>query len=516
MHNNYFFLKRLKDALKPKLTGLYVQSCFSQEKDELLIEFGFKTQAFFIRASLQPTVAQLSFPATYNRSRRNNVDLFPEIINKKVVDIIQIENDRSFYLQLDDNLNLFFKMHGNRSNVIVFEGKEPVNIFLNHLENDLITQLDQYAKVIDLSFASLKFQNFNLRDFLPTLDKSLIVRLKMQGYEEKSEIEKYALIQTLLHELQTSDFYIENKNSKPVFSLVPVSNPIFETDDPINAVNELGNFVHSLFTFSREKEKAIKKLEGRKGNIESYISKNQQKLLELENSLGYEQQANILMANLHQIPEKTERIRLFNFYNDSEIEIKLKKDLSPQKNAEVYYKKSKNQKTEYEFLLKNIIGKETELATLNLKIDKLRGIENFKTLRNFLKLENSTVKTNSELPSFKETFFMGFKILIGKNAENNDLLLKASHNEDLWLHARDVSGSHVIIKHRSGYPFPKEVLEKAAGLAAFYSKRKNDTLCPVIFTPRKHVRKVKGADPGQVKVEKEKVIMIEPQSLVAS
>jgi predicted ribosome quality control (RQC) complex YloA/Tae2 family protein len=107
--------------------------------------------------------------------------------------------------------------------------------------------------------------------------------------------------------------------------------------------------------------------------------------------------------------------------------------------------------------------------------------------------------------------FKGIRIWIGKNAQSNDTLtLKYGYKEDLWLHAKDVAGSHVLIKHQAGKPFPKDVVEHAAQLAAYYSKRKNESLCPVAITPRKFVRKRKGDKPGAVVVDREEVVMVEP------
>jgi predicted ribosome quality control (RQC) complex YloA/Tae2 family protein len=82
-------------------------------------------------------------------------------------------------------------------------------------------------------------------------------------------------------------------------------------------------------------------------------------------------------------------------------------------------------------------------------------------------------KQGASLP-YREVEFNGYKIWIGKNAQNNDTLtLKYGYKEDLWLHAKDVAGSHVLIKHQAGKNFPKDVIERAAQLAAYYSKRKN-------------------------------------------
>jgi predicted ribosome quality control (RQC) complex YloA/Tae2 family protein len=70
----------------------------------------------------------------------------------------------------------------------------------------------------------------------------------------------------------------------------------------------------------------------------------------------------------------------------------------------------------------------------------------------------------------------------------------------------------VLIKRQSGENYPKDVIEYAASLAAANSKRKNESLCPVVVTPKKFVRKRKGDPPGVVVVEREEVVMVEPRN----
>ncbi|HEY3430892.1 MAG TPA: NFACT RNA binding domain-containing protein, partial [Cyclobacteriaceae bacterium] len=196
--------------------------------------------------------------------------------------------------------------------------------------------------------------------------------------------------------------------------------------------------------------------------------------------------------------------------------IKLKKDLSAQKNAEVFYRKSKNQQIEIQKLTEAISTKQKEFALHQERLTELEKISDLKALRNFV--DTSGLKRASEtqekpLP-YHEVEFNGFKIWIGKNAQHNDTLtLKHTFKEDLWLHAKDVPGSHVVIKHQSGKNFPKDVIERAAQLAAFNSKRKNETLCPVAYTPKKYVRKRKGDPAGAVVVEREEVILVEPKGI---
>jgi predicted ribosome quality control (RQC) complex YloA/Tae2 family protein len=171
---------------------------------------------------------------------------------------------------------------------------------------------------------------------------------------------------------------------------------------------------------------------------------------------------------------------------------------------------------EIEMLESQINTKENQLRQLKEDQEKIAQITNHKELEPYeLIYKKSSEKEEKEIAEkFKSFQFMGFQIYVGRNADNNDeLTQKFAHKNDLWLHAKDVTGSHVIIKFQAGKKFPKPVIEAAASLAAFYSKRKNESLCPVLYTEKKFVRKVKGAPKGQVKVEKETVIMVVPKEL---
>ena len=210
---------------------------------------------------------------------------------------------------------------------------------------------------------------------------------------------------------------------------------------------------------------------------------------------------------MHAIAPGTKRVALFNFYNNKEEVIKLNPELSAQKNAENYYRKSKNQHKEISNLKANIAAKKSSLVNLHAQLIHLAEIDDIKEIRRLEKQPQKIVKSSP----FYEREFQGFRILIGKGAKQNDQLTQLhAHKNDLWLHVKDGPGSHVVIKQVPGTEFPIAVIEHAAALAAFYSKKKHDTLTPVLYTPRKFVRKRKGDPPGLVVVEKEKVVLIEP------
>ena len=104
-----------------------------------------------------------------------------------------------------------------------------------------------------------------------------------------------------------------------------------------------------------------------------------------------------------------------------------------------------------------------------------------------------------QLPQSRPARFVsadGIEILVGKNAAQNDRLTLSAKPEEMWLHAKDMPGSHVIIRKEG--EIPQETLKEAALLAAWYSKGKNSSTVPVDYTLRKYVKKPSGALPGKV------------------
>jgi NFACT N-terminal and middle domains/NFACT protein RNA binding domain len=103
-------------------------------------------------------------------------------------------------------------------------------------------------------------------------------------------------------------------------------------------------------------------------------------------------------------------------------------------------------------------------------------------------------------------------VLVGRsNFENDEITFQVAKPTDLWFHAQSVPGSHVILRSRGGSDGPpSRVIERAASIAAHFSKAKHSALVPVIYTQRKYVRKFRGAKPGQVVCEREKMMMVPP------
>jgi predicted ribosome quality control (RQC) complex YloA/Tae2 family protein len=105
----------------------------------------------------------------------------------------------------------------------------------------------------------------------------------------------------------------------------------------------------------------------------------------------------------------------------------------------------------------------------------------------------------------------GLEIRVGRGAADNDALtFRHSTPDDVWLHARDAAGAHVVLRWNEDAPPPARDLKEAAVLAALNSKAKRSGTVPVDWTLCRYVRKHRGAPPGEVEIQRVKTVFVEP------
>jgi len=480
------------------------------------MEFHNSTRSFFIKASLLSEFSCLSFPRKFNRSRKNSVDLFPESVLKKVVRVQQYKNERCFSIDLEGDAAILFKLHGNRGNVIFIRNRIVTEIFKNSQTADFNLDLGALDRDIDFSKASFLLNQDKLEQTYFTFGKEVWDHLRENGFDLADADTKWILLNKTLSRLEAPGFYLLNKGGALTFSLLADTNGVDLGKDPIAALDTFFQQRSVNHAFLTEKNRMISRLQEQIGRTQAYLAKSSKKVDELREDTHFKLWGDLVMTSLSSLKQGDTVVRLPDFHHENKpVEIKLNKNLTPQKNAEVFYRKHKNRTLEIQKVASAIESKTLEIEALQRTLAEIESVADLRELRgaHIDKPGNrpgASQKTES-LP-YHEFEHRGFRIWVGKNAESNDkLTLKYSFKEDLWLHARDVPGSHVLIKYQAGKTFPKDVIERAAGLAAFYSKRKTDSLCPVSCTPKKFVRKRKGDPPGAVIVEKEKVILVEPK-----
>ncbi|MBO0358147.1 DUF814 domain-containing protein [Hymenobacter sp. BT186] len=521
MHNNYYFLRQLAPALTQQLAGYKVVTCFSQEKDELVVGLTNGMANFWLRAQLSATFTALALPETFHRARTNSVDLLPDLLGQEMAAVSALPNDRVLQLRFQSGATLLLKLYGPRPNAIFrLSDAAPAELFHQRYTADANIQpwtSHAHSRPERETEPENEIPTNPLKRY-PALSDLPARYLRAHGYDPAPLDKKEQLVREVLHRLENpTEFYLTVVDGRMRLSLLPIGD--VERTLPPDPVAALRTFV-PLTLGRRAHENELRQvrqgLERRAEESTTSASMARTRLHALEHTAGYRQTADLIMAHLSQIPAGAASVEVMDFYQDNQLRtIKLKPTETPQRTAQNLYRKAKNQQIETRQLAERIERRETEAMWCLERLEELDTLPaDLKVLRAWRKqhqLEPETkAKAAQELP-FKVFEDSGFTILVGRNAQNNDLLTQRyAHKDDLWLHAKDVSGSHVVIRHRAGQPTPEPVIERAAQLAAWYSRRQNDSLCPVTVTPKKFVRKPKGALPGQVLVEREKVVLVVP------
>lgn len=273
-------------------------------------------------------------------------------------------------------------------------------------------------------------------------------------------------------------------------------------------------------TFDEEKvirdavKKAIKKLEKRKVNIESDIS-------QAEDYEIYKLYGDLLQINFSKIKKGMTSIKVENSFVDSldEIEISLNDSITPHENVEQYFKKHRKGREGLELLKRRLAITKDEIKSLEEIAGELathfqNAKEKFSSeIKAILPKEQSKSIQAERLPYREYQLSTGLTIFIGRDGADNDrTTFDFAKPYELWFHAQQCPGSHVVMKfpNKNFEPSKQEIAETAA-VAAFHSKARNDTMVPVIYTERKYVRKPRKAKAGLVTVEREKSVMVEPK-----
>ncbi len=219
----------------------------------------------------------------------------------------------------------------------------------------------------------------------------------------------------------------------------------------------------------------------------------------------------LLTANVHLIERGASSVSVPNFYEEDYREVRIPLDVtkSPSQNAQRYFKKYQKAKSAELMLAGQIEKGEKELLYVESIFDSLSRAEDENDVNQirgemadagYLQLKR--VRQGSMGRDMKAKFaeFVtddGFLVYAGKNNLQNDALtFKTASKQDVWMHARNIPGSHVIIK--DGSKAPDETLTQAAIIAATMSKAANSSKVPVDYTLAKYVRKQQGGSPGQV------------------
>ncbi len=456
----------------------------------------------------------------------SNIILVDEAKNVIIDSIKRVSADMSRVRQVLPGLKYDFPSSGNKINPIDI----TLDTFLEKINND------------KKSIPIFKFFYTNFIGLSPLISREICYRSsiderKTLEYLDNDEKEKlFNIFNNLMDDVSLNKYtpnivYHVERNEILAFhamSLIQYKDMNVENHSSISKVLDKYYCNVDLQDRLSQKSQSMKKsIQIKLDRSLNKLAKQKEELTEAKNREHYKMYGDLISSNIYKIQKGMHSIELENFYNENMelITVTLDPKLSPSENAQKNYKKYAKLKNAAKLLKKQIIQNQLEIEYLEnviMGIENCTEIEELEEIKEELISEGyikKTKKANNKKTKSKMSkphHFIssdGYHIYVGKNNKQNDYLtLKFANKNDLWLHTKDIPGSHVIIKTESK-EVPDSTLNESALLAAFHSKAKNSKNVPVDYTYKKYVKKPNGAKPGMVIYESNNTIFINPSKI---
>ena len=487
------------------------------------------------------------------------------ISGAKVLSVDQVEFDRiiDFKIEGKDELgypliyNLVIEIMGKHSNIILLNESNKIVDSIKHITSEtsryrtVLPSFDYIAppnpgKISPLNINKLDFDNIINKKDLENASKAIMgsfLGVSKKFAEDVCEDFKSKKIIELLKDERdtiTSNFFYyiakvkSNSFTYKIYYKDDLMNDFYclplKSYDNLNSISfESPSKLLDSFYGQRDLKNTLKQkysdlfklISNLYDRTLKKIQIHKEKLIECRNFEKYKIYGDILMANQYSLEDGIENVVLENFYSENleKIEIPLNKEISINQNAQNYYKKYNKEKITIETV--NVQLKEAEEEKLYLEnilfnVENANDIETLEEIKSelaatgYIKKKGKKSKNNKQSLPHHYVSTDGYDIYVGKNNNQNDYLTtKFAVSSDIWLHTKDIPGSHVIIKSKSGEVSDSAIIE-AANLAAYYSKGQNSTNVPIDYTEKKNVKKPSGDKTGMVIYYTNKTIYITP------
>lgn len=491
----------------------------------------------------------------------------------KLVDVRQIELERIMFLdfiatnELGDKvkLTLCVEIMGKYSNIILIDENDNIvdalkrvdftmstqRLVLPNIKYELPPKQDKLC-ILECSGRDIVEKAINtpaemrlskallsaMQGVSPIITRELEYMVGVDSNRELTVIDKLKLIE----KVDKLKEYIVSGEKSPTMMIKPEGKPFDISFMDIMQYGEMASkkrfldFSTLLDSFYYERDKAERmKVKGQDllrlcSNIQDKLCRKiavQEK--ELKDSLNRDKlrkKGDLLQANMYKMVRGQGFIDVEDYYDNNKIvRIKLSPTLNPSQNVQKYYKDYRRAKTREEMLTVQIAKAKAELQYISAVQESLGRAESERELTEIRQelvdegyLKNRNPKGRNKalklLPPKEYTSSDGFTIYVGRNNKQNDkLTLKTARNYDMWLHTKDIPGSHVIIVSDNREITDTAILE-AASLAAYNSKAKESDNVPVDYTIVKNVSKPSGAKPGMVIYVNNKTVYVTPKESI--
>ena len=443
--------------------------------------------------------------------KHSNIILVDKESNKIIDSIKHIDSRQSSIREVFPNKDYFF-VKDEKENILEENYKLPSEIL-------------KVSEPISMK----KFFYTNYLGFSPIISYELLHNSNVDSDTNSANLDAESIRRIDENFVKLVD-KIKSENYFPIFIKDDANNnkdfycfdlSLYENKERVESISSLvENFYHNNSLRDRINQKAsgFKKILTTKLNrlTNKYLAMNDE-LLNNQSKEDLKNFADLLSINIYKLQKGMEKVTVENIYdNMQEIEISLDEKKSPRENIEAYYKKYKKLKTADEIIKAELPKIEEEMKYIK---QILETIEIITELNELSEIEEELIslgyvkknkKNKQKLEKSKPYVFetdSGALIYVGKNnLQNENLTLKFANKNDIFFHAQDVPGSHVILR---GANLTEDDYKIAGFLAGYYSYFKNEGYANVDYTEKKHIRKAKGTGLGMVYYDNFKTLFID-------
>lgn len=532
-------LNKIKEELKSNLYGKKVNKITKNTETSLSIYFG-KIELVF---SCNP-----SFPICYITNSKEGVlesstgmvaNMKKHLLNAMLIDIIQLGFDRilQFKFSRINELgemkiyNIYFEIMGKYSNFIFTDGENKIIDLLKRfsLEENrlraLFPGITYEQPIIEEKISPLIIKE---DQFLSSIQEGTLLK-SVEGIGKLllQNIDSFEKFKNILSDNISPKIFLNNKRIVlgTVLNILPKSkyDEVIEFGSFREAINFYISSENLSSSFDSLKTQLLDNILKRIKKDEKILDILAKEKIDKADYEKYKEQGDILAACIYSIKKGMTFVETYDFYNDTMIKIPLEPQHTPQENLEKIYKKYNKLKRGLDANSRRVIEVTEDLDYLNsikLFIENSNDINNLKAIheelisQGYMKLQAKKGKVKKQNKEIGFGIFEGenYQILFGRNnTENDNLTFKIADKNDIWLHAKNIPGSHVIIKCEN---LTEDILLKAAQIAAYYSKGFTGDKISIDYTQKRYINKPKGAKPGFVTYINEKnILVIKPEKI---
>lgn len=562
------YLYSLVQDLKKSILNSKIDKINQPEKDEIIITLRKERKNLKLLISASPKYPRFNL-TTVSKSNPLQAPMFTMVLRKyliggRIIDIIQQEGDRivKFLIESSDELgfnsiySLIVEIMGRHSNItLVRERDNKIMECIKHISPSMNSYRVLYpgidykyppksTKINPFSFNDTTLQDFVNKNSIifnnnffvscftgisKPLSEHLFIEYNKK-YTDFSPQNIYNFINDFLNTLLDNESFkiYKDENGNYIDFYVTQLNQL-ENNFSFEVLENIHELMDKYY-LEKDKQERIK---GRSVNLQKLVITNIDRCIKKENKLNdvlktcedkdnFKIKGDLLTSYIYSIKKGDRNFTTFNFFSEKgeEITIPLDENKTPSENIQSYYKKYNKLKKSEESAIEQLEKNDEELQYLYSVLTNIENCESYSEIDDikeelistgYVRKRKANGKSSKKAKSSKPIHYIssdGIDIFVGKNNIQNDYLsLKFANKNFMWLHTKNIPGSHVIICSNN---IPDNTLVEAATLAAHYSKAKDSSKVPVDYTLVKNLKKPNGANPGMVIYHTNYTMYVEP------